>query len=455
QLGGNQLTGSIPASFSKLVNLQGLCVAPPPSAPPPSAPPPSAPPPSAPPLSALPLFSSPIFLCFLSLIPPFTPFFRNSLPLPTLPNLPLPTLPNLPLPTLPNLPLPILPNLPLPTLPNLPLPTLPNLPLPTLPNLPLPTLPNLPLPALPNLPLPTLTNLPLPTLPNLPLPTLPNLPLPHLSSSSPPSCPNVRSPDCRLTHSLAPPMQLHVEQSAEWNRFCLTPLVSPLRSVPPCSSPSAPPPPPPPPASLTLSSHFPFFAQTPPLTPHLSSLPNPPSPRQHHRPLDCIAAVVNSSPQPVRVGPGPLGSAKAAPGAVEGSTVCSASGSKGPSGPAQAAGPAVCRQYRLDVLAAATGMWAEANKIGSGGFGDVYRAEDPADPSTLWAVKRAKVLTNDFRREVNEMATKHHPNLVRLLGFCIDGDAASENIEQIGIYEFMINGDLSKRLNAGERRRTL
>ncbi|CAI7770830.1 unnamed protein product [Closterium sp. NIES-53] len=72
QLGGNQLTGSIPASFSNLVNLQGLCVAPPPSAPPPSAPPPS-----APPLSALPLCSSPIFLCFLSLIPPFTPFFRN------------------------------------------------------------------------------------------------------------------------------------------------------------------------------------------------------------------------------------------------------------------------------------------------------------------------------------------------------------------------------------------
>ncbi|CAI5487518.1 unnamed protein product [Closterium sp. Naga37s-1] len=81
----------------------------------------------------------------------------------------------------------------------------------------------------------------------------------------------------------------------------------------------------------------------------------------------------------------------------------SASGSKGPSGPAHAAGPAVCRQYRLDVLAAATGMWAEASKIGSGGFGDVYRAEDPADPSTPWAVKRSKVLTNDFRREVGRL----------------------------------------------------
>ncbi|CAI5487522.1 unnamed protein product [Closterium sp. Naga37s-1] len=118
----------------------------------------------------------------------------------------------------------------------------------------------------------------------------------------------------------------------------------------------------------------------------------------------------------------------------------SASGSKGPSGPAQAAGPAVCRQYQLEVLAAATGMWAEANKIGSGGFGDVYRAEDPADPSTLWAVKRAKV---------NEMASKHHPHLVRLLGFCIDVNKATEQTEQILIYEFMPNGDLERWLGPG------
>ncbi|CAI6008429.1 unnamed protein product, partial [Closterium sp. NIES-65] len=98
----------------------------------------------------------------------------------------------------------------------------------------------------------------------------------------------------------------------------------------------------------------------------------------------------------------------------------SASGSKGPSGPAQAAGPAVCRQYRLDVLAAATGMWAEANKIGSGGFGDV-----------------------------NEMASKHHPHLVRLLGFCIDVNKATEQTEQILIYEFMPNGDLERWLGPG------
>ncbi|GJP46737.1 hypothetical protein CLOM_g5982, partial [Closterium sp. NIES-68] len=110
--------------------------------------------------------------------------------------------------------------------------------------------------------------------------------------------------------------------------------------------------------------------------------------------------------------------------------------------------PQVCLQYSLEEVTRATSDWAVANKIGSGGFGDVFRGVDPYNPAIPWAVKRARVLTNDFRREVNEMATKHHPHLVRLLGFCIDGDAASENIEQIVIYEFMPNGDLSKRLSA-------
>ncbi|CAI5510862.1 unnamed protein product, partial [Closterium sp. Naga37s-1] len=50
--------------------------------------------------------------------------------------------------------------------------------------------------------------------------------------------------------------------------------------------------------------------------------------------------------------------------------------------------------------------------------------------------------------QINEMASKHHPNLVRLLGFCMDYDAASERMEQIAIYEFMPNGDLYHRMHA-------
>ncbi|CAI6008438.1 unnamed protein product, partial [Closterium sp. NIES-65] len=47
--------------------------------------------------------------------------------------------------------------------------------------------------------------------------------------------------------------------------------------------------------------------------------------------------------------------------------------------------------------------------------------------------------------KVSEMATKHHPNLVRLLGYATCGDLR-ERIEQILVYEFIPNGDLDKWL---------
>ncbi|CAI5953649.1 unnamed protein product [Closterium sp. NIES-64] len=46
---------------------------------------------------------------------------------------------------------------------------------------------------------------------------------------------------------------------------------------------------------------------------------------------------------------------------------------------------------------------------------------------------------------LREMATKHHPNLVRLLGYATCGDLR-ERIEQILVYEFIPNGDLDKWL---------
>ncbi|CAI7909317.1 unnamed protein product, partial [Closterium sp. NIES-54] len=104
--------------------------------------------------------------------------------------------------------------------------------------------------------------------------------------------------------------------------------------------------------------------------------------------------------------------------------------------------PHVCRRYSLTDMSRATGDWAEGNRIGSGSFGDVYRGVSPHDPSELWAVKRAKLLTNDFHREVKEMASKHHPHLVRLLGYCVDVDAGTATMEQVLVYEFMENGDL-------------
>lgn len=60
--------------------------------------------------------------------------------------------------------------------------------------------------------------------------------------------------------------------------------------------------------------------------------------------------------------------------------------------------PATCHRYAFAELTDATKDWAD--EIGSGAFGTVYRGRDPEDPTVLWAVKRANVVTHDFRKEV-------------------------------------------------------
>ncbi|CAI5955934.1 unnamed protein product [Closterium sp. NIES-65] len=56
-------------------------------------------------------------------------------------------------------------------------------------------------------------------------------------------------------------------------------------------------------------------------------------------------------------------------------------------------------------------------------------------------------------KQIHEMASKHHPNLVRLLGFCLDMDVVNERTEQILIYEYMLNGDLETWVGPGETER--
>ncbi|CAI7859248.1 unnamed protein product, partial [Closterium sp. NIES-53] len=104
---------------------------------------------------------------------------------------------------------------------------------------------------------------------------------------------------------------------------------------------------------------------------------------------------------------------------------------------------AACQQLPLDVVMRATSDWATANLLGSGGYGDVYKGVSPLDGTTLWAVKRAKIITNDFHKEVAQMSTMHHPNLVRLLGFAVGGDVHTR-VENVLVYEFIPNGDLER-----------
>ncbi|XP_040363523.1 cysteine-rich receptor-like protein kinase 15 isoform X1 [Rosa chinensis] len=95
-------------------------------------------------------------------------------------------------------------------------------------------------------------------------------------------------------------------------------------------------------------------------------------------------------------------------------------------------------QFEFDSIRVATNNFSEANKLGRGGFGAVYKGR-------LWneeeiAVKR---LSRDsaqgdieFKNEVVLVAKLQHRNLVRLLGFCL------ERNERLLVYEFVPNASL-------------
>ncbi|KAL5070520.1 hypothetical protein RYX36_021407 [Vicia faba] len=79
------------------------------------------------------------------------------------------------------------------------------------------------------------------------------------------------------------------------------------------------------------------------------------------------------------------------------------------------------------------------NKLGQGGFGSVYKGK--LHDECVVAVKvlsESKGDGEDFINEVASISRTSHVNIVRLLGFCLDGS------KKALIYEFMSNGSLEK-----------
>ncbi|XP_030448136.1 G-type lectin S-receptor-like serine/threonine-protein kinase LECRK1 [Syzygium oleosum] len=81
-------------------------------------------------------------------------------------------------------------------------------------------------------------------------------------------------------------------------------------------------------------------------------------------------------------------------------------------------------------------------ELGRGAFGIVYKGAISNDVAV--AVKKLTSMMQDkekeFRTEVNVIGQTHHKNLVRLLGFCDEGQ------ERLLVYEFLSNGSLSSLL---------
>ncbi|KRG91208.1 hypothetical protein GLYMA_20G139900v4 [Glycine max] len=95
-------------------------------------------------------------------------------------------------------------------------------------------------------------------------------------------------------------------------------------------------------------------------------------------------------------------------------------------------------QFDLATIEAATNGFSDENKIGQGGFGVVYKGILPNRQEI--AVKRLSVTSLqgavEFRNEAALVAKLQHRNLVRLLGFCLEGR------EKILIYEYITNKSL-------------
>ncbi|KAI6678937.1 hypothetical protein NL676_039733 [Syzygium grande] len=101
------------------------------------------------------------------------------------------------------------------------------------------------------------------------------------------------------------------------------------------------------------------------------------------------------------------------------------------------------RWFPLEELKKYTNNFSEANGIGSGGYGKVYRGTLPT--GTLVAIKRAQQGSMqggiEFKNEIELLSRVHHKNLVSLVGFCF------EQGEQLLVYEFLPNGTLKESLS--------
>ncbi|XP_060675677.1 cysteine-rich receptor-like protein kinase 15 [Ziziphus jujuba] len=95
-------------------------------------------------------------------------------------------------------------------------------------------------------------------------------------------------------------------------------------------------------------------------------------------------------------------------------------------------------QFDLETIETATNKFSEDYKLGEGGFGEVYRGILPNGQEI--AVKRLSKSSNqgteEFKTEVVLVAKLQHRNLVRLLGFCLEGG------EKMLVYEFVPNKSL-------------
>ncbi|XP_065875499.1 lysM domain receptor-like kinase 3 [Euphorbia lathyris] len=99
-------------------------------------------------------------------------------------------------------------------------------------------------------------------------------------------------------------------------------------------------------------------------------------------------------------------------------------------------------EFTYEELAQATDSFNITNKIGQGGFGAVYYAELRGEKA---AIKKMDMqASKEFFAELKVLTHVHHLNLVRLIGYCVEGSLFL-------VYEFIENGNLSQHLRGSAR----
>ncbi|KAG8067023.1 hypothetical protein GUJ93_ZPchr0005g14592 [Zizania palustris] len=100
------------------------------------------------------------------------------------------------------------------------------------------------------------------------------------------------------------------------------------------------------------------------------------------------------------------------------------------------------KAFTFRELATATKNFRSDCLLGEGGFGMVYKGK--LDNGQLVAVKQLDLNgfqgNQEFLVEVMMLSLLHHPNLVRLVGFCADGN------QRLLVYEYMALGSLADHL---------
>lgn len=108
----------------------------------------------------------------------------------------------------------------------------------------------------------------------------------------------------------------------------------------------------------------------------------------------------------------------------------------------EAAGDSSVPLYPYKDISRATNSFSEKQRLGNGAYGVVYAGK--LHNNEWVAIKKIRHKDNDsveqVMNEIKLLSSVSHPNLVRLLGCCI------ENGEQILVYEYMPNGTLSQHL---------